>query len=78
MTTFETPFGRYRWLRLPYGVSPAPEVFQARTNAVISGLHGIHVMADDILTSGSGDTKAEAELDHDKNLLALLDRCREK
>jgi hypothetical protein len=27
MCTFSTPFGRYRYLRLPFGISPAPEVF---------------------------------------------------
>ena len=27
LTTFNTPFGRYRWRRLPFGVSSAPEVF---------------------------------------------------
>lgn len=30
LTTFETPFGLYRWLRIPYGISPAPIIFQAR------------------------------------------------
>ena len=25
LTTFNTPFGRFRWTRLPFGVSPAPE-----------------------------------------------------
>ena len=33
---------------------------------------------DDILVAGSGDTVADAERDHDRNLLALLDRCRQK
>ena len=27
MTTFNTPFGRYRYLRLPMGICSAPEVF---------------------------------------------------
>ncbi|XP_062712611.1 uncharacterized protein K02A2.6-like [Aedes albopictus] len=27
LTTFWTPFGRYRWLRMPFGISPAPEIF---------------------------------------------------
>ena len=30
LTTFETPFGRYRYKRLCFGISPAPEIFQAR------------------------------------------------
>jgi len=78
LTTFETPFGRYRWRRMPYGISPAPEIFQARIHAALSGLTGVHCIADDILISGSGETVADAERDHDSNVIALLKRCREK
>jgi len=35
-------------------------------------------MADDILIAGSGDTETDATVDHNKNLRALLHRCREK
>jgi hypothetical protein len=51
LTTFETPFGRYRWLRMPYGISAASEIFQARMHAALSGLTGFHCIADDILDS---------------------------
>ncbi|XP_061190307.1 uncharacterized protein K02A2.6-like [Saccostrea echinata] len=27
LTTFNTPFGRYRWLRMPFGLSTAPEEY---------------------------------------------------
>ena len=37
LTTFHTPFGRYRWLRLPFGVSCAPEEFQSRMLELIDG-----------------------------------------
>ena len=49
-------------------------------HAALSGLNGVHCigLADDILVAGSGDTVADAERDHDRNLLALLDRCRQK
>lgn len=30
MTTFWTPWGRKRWLKLPFGVSLAPEVYQRK------------------------------------------------
>lgn len=30
LTSFWTPFGRYRWLRLPFGISSAPEIFQTK------------------------------------------------
>jgi hypothetical protein len=78
LTTFESPFGRHRWLRCPYGITPAPEIFQARIHAALSGLEGVHCIADDVLLTGSGDTVEAAEIDHDKNLRAFLDRCREK
>ena len=32
LTTFNTPFGRYHWLRMPFGISSAPEVWQQRMN----------------------------------------------
>ncbi len=72
LTTFNTPFGRYRWRRLPFGISPAPELFQCRLDEAISGLHGVSTIADDILVYGSGETLLEAETDHDRNLVALL------
>jgi len=77
-TAFETPLGRFVWLRLPFGVSPAPELFQSRMNQALEGLNGVHCIADDILVVGYGATVSEAEVDHDRNLLALLQRCRRK
>ena len=78
LTTFETPFSRYRWLRLPYGMNVAPEVYQSRVHAALSGLNGVYCIADDFLVTGSGDTVEIAQQDHDKNLIALLERCRLK
>ncbi len=40
-------------------------------------LKGIEPIADDILIVGCGDTEEEAIRDHDANLTALMDRCRE-
>ena len=78
LTTFETPFGRYRYKRLCFGLNLAPELFQSRIHAALAGLKGIHCIADDILITGSGDSLEEAQRDHDRNLLALLQRCRQK
>ena len=77
MTTFWTPWGRKRWLKLPFGVSVAPEVYQRKQHELLAGLRGIEPIADDILVVGCGNTDEEAESDHDTKLLALLDRCRE-
>ena len=75
LTTFHTPFGRYRWCRMPFGVSSAPEVFQRRMHELIEGLSGTEVVADDFIVAGFGDTLEEAFRDHNKNLVAFLQRC---
>ena len=72
-----TPFGRYRWLRMPFGIVTAPEEYQHRQNEVLEGLPGIYFITDDILITGQGESKEEALKDHDRNLVALLDRARE-
>ena len=38
LTTFCTPFGRYRWNRMPFGICSAPEIFQRRMHEVVEGL----------------------------------------
>lgn len=77
LTTFWTPFGRYRWLRLPFGISSAPEIFQQKLLSTLHGLKGIEVMADDILIYGVGDTTEDAVKNHNINLENLLIRLRE-
>ena len=41
LTKFNTPFGRFRWLRMPFGISTAPEEYQRRQDQAIEGLSGI-------------------------------------
>ncbi|CAM4588155.1 unnamed protein product [Caretta caretta] len=49
LTTFITPFGRYYFNHLPFGMSSAPEHFQKRITQIISGLPGILCYVDDVL-----------------------------
>ena len=42
----------------------------------LEGLEGIVIVADDILILGNGSTDREAEINHDKNLIELLKRCK--
>jgi len=60
------------------GVGVSPEIFASRIQAALSGLRGVYCIADDILVIGAGDDVTEATRDHDANLVALLQRCREK
>lgn len=76
-TTFWTPWGRKRWLKLPFGVSVAPEIYQRKQHELLAGLDGVEPIADDILIVGCGETDEIAIRDHDTKLLALMQRCRE-
>lgn len=77
LTTMETPYGRYKWLRLPFGLTSSSEKFQQSLEEEIQ-IDGTHIIADDILVTGKGDTYDDAVRDHDKNLIALLEECQEK
>ena len=77
LTTFNTPFGRYRWTRLPFGISSAPEVWQRRMHEFVEGLEGVEVIADDFLIAGFGNTDEEVNATLDRNERAFLKKCRE-
>ena len=74
LTTMHTPWGRYRWTRLPFGVSSAPEEFQRRLHDALCGLDGVVNIADDILVVGKGESLADATRDHDNTVINLLNR----
>jgi len=78
LTTFGTPWGRFRWTRMPFGISPAPEEFQRRLDNAFQDLDGVTPIFDDTLVFGVGNTDEEAQADHDTKLKALLQRCRDK
>ena len=77
LTTFRTLFGRYKWLRMPSGICSTPEEFQRHVQNVIEGLNGVETIADGLLVYGIGTTYEETVIDHDNNLIDLLQRCRE-
>lgn len=78
LTMFQTPWGRYRYLRMPFGIPPAQEYFQRKLDQNLEGLTGTYKVADDILITGRGASMSEAVKDHDTNLIKLLDRSRER
>ena len=78
LTTFATPWGRYKWNCMPFGISVAPEEFQKRLNDALIGLQGIQTVADDVLIYGTGDTYEEALKDHDDKLERFLKVCQNK
>ena len=49
LTTFITPFGRYCFNRLPFGISSASEVFQRTVSTILADQEGVICHVDDIL-----------------------------
>ena len=78
LSTLQTPWGRYRWLRMPCGISPASECFQQQLDQCLESLKGVYKKVDDLLIIGQGETDEEADLNHGENLKNLLNRGREK
>ena len=68
--TFNTPWGRYRFTRLPFGISPAPEIYQREMDRVFEGVP-VQIIVDDFLIHG------EDQRDMDQKLRAVLDKSRE-
>ena len=66
LTTFMTPFGRYRFNRLPFGITSAPEHFQRRMSEILQDLEGVVCLIDNILIYG------KIQEEHDKHLTAAL------
>ena len=60
LTCFNTPYGRFRWLLMPFGLKSAPEEYARRQAQTLGGLEQIKIIADDILVFGVGATQEEA------------------
>ena len=78
LTTFNSPFGRFCWRRLHFGLCSAPEEFQRRLNRALDSLTGVLTIHGDILVFGEGSTVEEALTDHDNNFHSLMQRCQEQ
>ena len=71
LTTFATPFGRFRWLRLPFGLKVSSEIFQKRLHQALEGLEGVRCIADDVIVWGRSNEE------HDARVSLFLQRCSE-
>ncbi|UYV68242.1 K02A2.6-like [Cordylochernes scorpioides] len=70
LATFITPFGRYKFKRLPFGIYSAPEHFQKRMSAILRGVSGVICHMDDILIF------AKRKEEHDETLRKVLRRLK--
>ena len=63
LTTFITPFGRYCFNVLPFGITSAPELFQRRMSSLLQRLPGVVCMMDDVLIFGKDQGEHDARLE---------------
>ena len=68
LTTFITPYGRFCFNRVPFGICSAPEVYQRVMSNILEGIDGVICHVDDVLVHGT--TQAE----HDARLRAVLEQ----
>ena len=66
LCTMNTPYGRYSFTRLPFGVKSAPEVYQKIMSELVQHIEGCEAIIDDLVIWG----KTVAE--HDERLEKVL------
>ena len=72
LATFTTPFGRFAFLRAPYGVTSIAEHYNRRMDEAFEGLVGFRKVVDDVIIFSR--TREE----HVQHVLQFLARCQEK
>ena len=68
LLTLNTPFGLYRWTRLPFGLSSSSAIFQRIMDEVLEGVEGTICRVDDILITAPDDKT------HQMRVREVLDR----
>ena len=71
ITTFITHRGLYRYKRLLFGITSAPQKYQKIIKDVLQGCPGVANIADDLIIHGKGLEE------HDRHLFGVLKRLKE-
>ena len=71
LTTFNSPFGRYRFNRMPFGLKMSQDIFQTKIDQTFEGCQGVAGIADDIIVFGKSSEE------HDRNMHGMLRRCQD-
>ena len=72
ITTFMSHKGLFRYRRLMFGISSAPEKYQQIVQQVLQGIDGVRNISDDIVVY------AETQEKHDKRVRQVMERLRER
>lgn len=69
LTKLKTPFGRYCFERLPFGLVSAQDIFQRKLDQTLTG---IICIGDDVIAYGQDDKT------HDKSLTRMMERTKKR
>ena len=69
LCTFNTPFSRYRFTRMPFGIKFASDVFQKRNEAAFVKIPGLHIVGDNLIIAVDNIDE------HEKALHQVLQRA---
>ena len=72
ITTFATHMGLFRYKRLMFGITSAPELYQHIIQQILQGCDGVYNISDDIIVHGRNVQE------HDERLKRVMERLREK
>ena len=70
LTTFSTPFGKYRYGRLPFGLCVSQDVFQRKVDETFNPCEGTIGISDDVTLHGKGEKQ------HDERLHKVMEQTR--
>ena len=71
LLTFNTPFGRYAYKRLPFGLASSQDVFQRAVDETFRDIPDVYCIADDVLIA------ARTREEHDLAVNRVIQRCRD-
>ena len=66
LMTFNTHLGRYRFLRVPFGLKMSQDIFQMQMDDIVAQCPGVLAIHDDVFIYGKDDR------DHDANIINLF------
>ena len=73
LMTFGTPFGRYRYLRMPMGASLSSDVYQYKVDGHLEHIRNCVAIADDIIAFGFNSDG----MDHDATVRQIMDKAKQ-
>ena len=73
LITFGTPFGRYRYLRMPMGASLSSDIYQYKVDGCLEHIKNCVAITDDIIAFGFN---ADG-IDHDTTVRQIMDKAKQ-